>query len=461
MKTDFSFDIYRYQKIIDPFIIGFIYILNKTNKFSLFLNDSGFFFLLVVIIFYILNSENIYINSKRMKIFKSLKKNFYFSLIIALTLFGLDSILMAEERFYLSKIITFVVSCNLYLYLSHVAMIQFFRKLKSKGWNNQNIIYVGGYESAKEFFFQNKKNNWVGYKFIAWFSPFVNDLSKDLDSDFLCEGTLNKIEDFLNTHKIDKIIFSTETEKKNDINNILLKLGNKAIPVSINPYWVTKSMSLKKNFIGESLIIDIWSSKLTFTDRILKRLMDLVLSFLILIITSPIILLTCFIIKISSPGPIIFKQSRYGLSGIKFNIYKFRSMNVTEAGDTENLKSAKKNDPRFYPFGSIIRKFSVDELPQLFNVIKGDMSIVGPRPHAVNHNEIYKRLIPEYMQRHILKPGITGLAQVNGLRGEIKHPKMMQKRVEMDLEYLNNWSIKLDFSIIFETIFNINTKQTY
>ena len=167
MKTDFSFDIYRYQKIIDPFIICFLYILNKTNKFSLFLNDSGFFFLLVVIIFYILNSENIYINSKRMKIFKSLKKNFYFSLIIALTLFGLDSILMAEEKFYLFKIITFIVSCNLYLYLSHVAMIQFFRKLKSKGWNNQNIIYVGGYESAKEFFSQNKKNNWVGYKFIA------------------------------------------------------------------------------------------------------------------------------------------------------------------------------------------------------------------------------------------------------------------------------------------------------
>ena len=460
MKTDFSRDFFRYQKLLDPFFIGSIFIINK-NRYDFFLTDPGYFLFLLVVIFYILNSEKIYINSKKIKILQSLKNTFYFSIILTLTLFTVDFILITQKQYYLSKMGVFFALCNLYLYSSHILMIQFFRNLKSKGWNNQNIIYVGGYNSAKEFYLQNKKNNWVGYKLIGWYSPFVKDITKRLDSNLGCNGGLSEIDSFCLQNRVDRIIFSTETETKNDINNILFYLGNKAIPVSINPYWVTRSMSIKKNFIGDSLLVDIWSSNLTLTDRVAKRLIDLFFSSLLLLIISPLLLLICLIIKFTSKGPIIFKQARYGLFGNKFNIYKFRSMKVTEPGDKQNLRSATLNDSRTYPFGSFMRKFSIDELPQLFNVIKGDMSLVGPRPHAVNHNEIYKEIIPEYMQRHILKPGITGLAQVNGLRGEIKNSKMMEKRVEMDLEYLNNWSLKLDFLIIFETFFNLNTKQTY
>ena len=272
---------------------------------------------------------------------------------------------------------------------------------------------------------------------------------------------LNNIDDYMKKNKIDRIIFSTETDNQTDIRDVLFSLGKKSIPVTINPYWVTKGMLIDKRFIGDSLCIDIWSSKLTMTDRFFKRLMDLMIAFLLLVLTSPILILTALFIRLSSRGPIIFSQARAGLSGNNFYIYKFRSMNVTEPGDKKNLQSAKFNDPRFYPFGRFIKKYSIDELPQIFNVIKGDMSIVGPRPHAINHNEIYKELIPEYMQRHIFKPGITGLAQVSGFRGEIKSKNMMEKRVEMDLDYMNNWSLKLDFFIIFKTVFNLKTKQTY
>jgi len=156
-------------------------------------------------------------------------------------------------------------------------------------------------------------------------------------------------------------------------------------------------------------------------------------------------------VKLSSPGPVLFKQRRYGLNGQEIIVYKFRSMTVMENGD--NVVQAKQNDPRITKFGGFLRRTSLDELPQFINVLQGRMSIVGPRPHAVYHNEQYRKLINGYMLRHKVKPGITGLAQVNGFRGETDTLEKMKQRVEYDLQYLKNWSLGLDLSIIFRTAF--------
>lgn len=183
---------------------------------------------------------------------------------------------------------------------------------------------------------------------------------------------------------------------------------------------------------------------------VVKRLFDMVVSVLALVVLSPVLLTVALLVKLSSPGPIIFKQRRYGLDGQEIYIYKFRSMSVMEDG--QQVIQARKDDNRITPIGRILRQSSLDELPQLFNVLQGNMSLVGPRPHAIAHNEEYRKLIKGYMIRHKVLPGITGLAQVNGCRGETARIEEMQARVQYDLEYLRRWSALLDLKILALTL---------
>ena len=197
-------------------------------------------------------------------------------------------------------------------------------------------------------------------------------------------------------------------------------------------------------------VISVCESPFTGFDGAVKRISDIVFSILILILITPVLIAVAIAVKRSSPGPIIFKQRRYGLDGKEILVYKFRSMTVTEDGGT--VMQAQKGDARVTPLGAFLRKTSLDELPQFINVLQGRMSIVGPRPHAVAHNEIYRKLIKGYMVRHKVKPGITGWAQVNGLRGETDTLDKMQGRIDYDLDYLRHWSLRLDISIILRTV---------
>ena len=197
-------------------------------------------------------------------------------------------------------------------------------------------------------------------------------------------------------------------------------------------------------------VVGICETPFTGTNELLKRVSDVVLASLILLILLPLLLPIALGVKLSSPGPVIFKQRRNGLDGEEIWIYKFRSMTTQDNGHT--MAQATKHDARVTPFGAFLRRTSLDELPQFFNVLQGRMSVVGPRPHAVAHNEMYRKLISAYMVRHKVKPGITGWAQVNGLRGETDTTEKMAARVEFDLEYLRNWSLGLDLQIIVRTV---------
>jgi putative colanic acid biosynthesis UDP-glucose lipid carrier transferase len=181
-----------------------------------------------------------------------------------------------------------------------------------------------------------------------------------------------------------------------------------------------------------------------------KRASDIVISLLVLLLVSPILLAIAIAIKLGSPGPVIFKQRRYGLDGKEIMVYKFRSMTVTEDGD-KSYTQVVRGDARVTRLGALLRKTSLDELPQFLNVLEGKMSVVGPRPHAIAVNEQYRKLISGYMIRHKVKPGITGWAQVNGYRGgdDLVH---MRHRIEYDLDYLRNWTLRLDLYIIFRTV---------
>jgi len=186
-----------------------------------------------------------------------------------------------------------------------------------------------------------------------------------------------------------------------------------------------------------------------------KRVTDIVIAGGLLIVAAPFMLLIALLIRLTSPGPVIFKQRRYGLDGQEIVVYKFRTMTVAEDGD--RVEQARRNDSRVTPLGRVLRRYSLDELPQLINVLQGRMSLVGPRPHAVAHNEQYRKLIRGYMMRHKALPGITGLAQVNGFRGETENVQQMEARVKYDLEYLRNWSVLLDLKILAKTALRVLT----
>jgi len=202
-------------------------------------------------------------------------------------------------------------------------------------------------------------------------------------------------------------------------------------------------------FLGVPLIA-LCETPFHGTRGVSKRLTDLVLAGLILLPVAPFMLIVGLLIRLTSPGPAIFKQRRYGLDGQEITVYKFRTMTVTEDGGS--IKQATKDDSRITPLGRMLRRTSIDELPQLLNVLQGRMSLVGPRPHAIAHNELYRKLIKGYMIRHKVAPGMTGLAQVHGMRGETQTLEQMEQRIKYDLDYLRNWSPLLDLKILVKTV---------
>ncbi|RYF57735.1 MAG: exopolysaccharide biosynthesis polyprenyl glycosylphosphotransferase, partial [Comamonadaceae bacterium] len=222
-----------------------------------------------------------------------------------------------------------------------------------------------------------------------------------------------------------------------------------------------EGFSVDNTEIAGISLMSLHETQMLGLSKALKRLMDIVVAGAMVTVLSPIMLSAAIAVKLSSPGPIIFRQQRYGEDGERINVYKFRSMRVQEIQNGVVVQ-ASKNDDRVTRVGRFLRKSSIDELPQLFNVLKGTMSIVGPRPHAAEHNELYRRQIKGYMLRHTVKPGITGWAQVNGLRGETDTLEKMERRAEFDRYYIRNWSLWLDITILFRTaLLVIRDKNAY
>lgn len=237
------------------------------------------------------------------------------------------------------------------------------------------------------------------------------------------------------------------------IKSVLYALRHHTIEVRFIPEWGDiPLLNHRVSSIAGLYSLDLSCSPMDGSARVIKRLEDLLLGGGIVLLILPVCLLIGLVVKLTSPGPVLFKQYRTGINGQKFKVYKFRSM-VVHQEVSDQVTQAVKGDTRITPLGAFLRRTSLDELPQFYNVLQGRMSIVGPRPHALAHNEFYKDLVESYMQRHKVKPGITGWAQVNGYRGETDTLDKMQKRVEYDLWYIDNWSLWLDLKIIFKTVF--------
>ena len=445
-----------FQKVFDPIFLVFIFFFIVKKEINLNYN----FFIILIFNFLILNSQKIYKSYRVKNLIYLLPDIFFISCAITLiSILNVEYLLLKNI-----VIIKFFISCFIYLSIHHFLIRNILRILRSKGFNTRNAIFIGNKKSYTSLSKTLKNNPWLGYKIVYWFTNSQKEIStsKSTEGNQYFNGGVDKLKELLNSRNkgIDKIFFCNEHSDIIGMDEILKIIGDSCISSSYLINWDASSLSLTKEYYGEIIGLNLWNPEDSLLNYKVKRISDFFISLFLIIFTSPILLLTAIAIKLTSKGPIIFKQSRYGLNGKSFTMFKFRTMYFEEK-NSKKIIQAKLNDKRITKVGRFIRKYCIDELPQLINVIKGEMSLVGPRPHAVEHNEYYRKQITGYMQRHSKLPGMTGLAQINGARGETSNIELMKKRIKYDIEYNNNWDLGKDFLILIRTFFTVLNGRSF
>ncbi|GAC1304220.1 MAG: undecaprenyl-phosphate glucose phosphotransferase [Steroidobacteraceae bacterium] len=345
--------------------------------------------------------------------------------------------------------LTWAVVTPIALVFSTLAMQEVMHHFLMNAFENRSAIFAGYNNSSLELARRLRSNPAMRLEV----SGFFDDRSSDrlgMESDAKLIGSLSDLSAYVKEHGTDVIFIALPIRHVKRVMNLLDDLRDTTASIYYVPdVFVFDLIQARSGEIHGIPVVAMCETPFYGYRGVTKRLTDIVLSITILLLFLPLLLLIAILVKFSSPGPVIFKQRRYGLDGQEIGVYKFRTMTVTEDGP--QVRQASKTDSRITRIGGVLRRTSLDELPQLINVLQGRMSLVGPRPHAVAHNEEYRKLIKGYMVRHKVLPGITGLAQVNGCRGETAQLEEMEARVNYDLDYLRRWTPMLDLKIILLT----------
>ncbi|TWU05693.1 undecaprenyl-phosphate glucose phosphotransferase [Stieleria varia] len=279
------------------------------------------------------------------------------------------------------------------------------------------------------------------------------------NSAYSLSGDLQELVNRCQVGEVDTVLITLPMRAEDRIKYLLDQLSDSTASVYIVPdFFVFELLHSRWTSMGGLPAVSVFENPLFGVDGVTKRIADIFLAFCALLVAAVPMMLIATMVKLTSKGPVFFRQRRYGLDGREILVWKFRSMRTCDNGPV--VKQATKDDPRITRVGAILRKTSLDELPQLFNVLEGSMSLVGPRPHASAHNEQYRSLIRGYMLRHKVKPGITGLAQVNGCRGETETIDKMERRIQWDHQYIRRWSLWLDLKILFKTVMVVWKQDT-
>jgi putative colanic acid biosynthesis UDP-glucose lipid carrier transferase len=342
----------------------------------------------------------------------------------------------------------------------HIGRRLILAKLRAKPTEPRRVAVVGANDLGLRLINSMSDMPWLGYKVMGFYDDRTpsNEVNRRLVGGSIdVKGGLDQLYQDAHDGKLDIVFIALPMRAELRMHAVIDRLAD----TTVSPYVIPDVFSFdllhsRLTCLQGIPALSIYDSPLV-DNSWAKRMEDLIFGFGILALLAIPMLLVALGVKLTSPGPVFFKQTRYGMGGEKIKVWKFRSMTVCEDG--AKVEQAKRSDPRITPFGNFLRRTSLDELPQLFNVIGGSMSLVGPRPHAVAHNEFYRGQIKGYMLRHKVKPGITGLAQINGFRGETETLDKMSGRIAYDLEYIRNWSVILDIKILWKTIFKgfVNT----
>ncbi|MCH9741607.1 MAG: undecaprenyl-phosphate glucose phosphotransferase [Proteobacteria bacterium] len=377
--------------------------------------------------------------------------SFSWFVLSSIVLFGLWAFKVSEDfsRLWLGSwlLLGWLVSV-MWRLAAYVAL----NRLRSMGYNHKHVVIVGAGRLGQSLVEKIQASSWTGYQVAAFFD---DNIGKQQQLIFGVQVyPAHSLQAWLQSHHIDEVWFALPLRAEKRLQQLLYDLRHSMVNIRYIPN--LNSLRLLNHAPREVLgfsMLDLSMSPMSDPmQRLLKFVEDKLLSLMIILLISPLLLFLAIGVKVTSNGPVFYRQQRHGWNGESFEVLKFRSMVVHSESDG-HVTQATVGDARITPFGSFLRRTSLDELPQFINVLKGDMSIVGPRPHAVAHNDYYSEQIDGYMLRHKMKPGITGWAQVNGWRGETDTLEKMQKRVEFDLWYIEHWSLWLDLKIIMMTIF--------
>lgn len=351
----------------------------------------------------------------------------------------------------------FFIAFYIVLIIARIIELALLRSYRAKGHNRRTVVFVGNDPAVLDMYNELVEDPSAGY-FVKGY--YADAEIKNAPAEFKRLGTMEDLDMFMNATLNDTINgIPSQIEDcfcclSHQLSDEIFKIMHFCDKNVIHFYYIPRAFGEYKLHLDPKMFMDrmIYSSHTeplsSLGNRAIKRAFDIAVSLFACVCMIPLLPIIAIGIKVQSPGPLLFRQSRTGINGNTFQCLKFRSMHVNKDADKVQ---ATKNDPRKFAFGNFMRKTNLDELPQFFNVLKGDMSIVGPRPHMLHHTEIYGTLIDKYMVRHFCKPGITGWAQVTGYRGETKELWQMKERVERDIWYIENWSFWLDIRIIFMT----------
>ena len=320
--------------------------------------------------------------------------------------------------------------------------------------NARKAVFVGLNEVSTALAGQLKSNGEYCMEVVGFFDDRSAERLAEGFSHGQLLGNLRNLAAYVNTNDVQVIFIALPMRHLQRVRDLIEELRDTTASIYYVPdIFVFDLIQSRTGVINGMPVVALCETPFYGLRGVVKRVSDVMLASLGLLVLLPFLLVVLLVIKLTSPGPGIFRQRRYGLDGHEIVVYKFRTMRVTE--DQGHIMQATRNDGRITPVGRFLRRYSIDELPQLFNVLQGRMSLVGPRPHAVAHNEEYRKLIKGYMIRHKVQPGITGLAQVNGCRGETSQLEEMEKRIKYDLDYLRHWSLMLDLKILTATVVQI------
>jgi putative colanic acid biosynthesis UDP-glucose lipid carrier transferase len=374
-------------------------------------------------------------------------------LVLLALLFAIGYATKTSTEFSRRVVLTWAIVTPIPLILVSIAFNEIVRQFMLAPNNVRSAVFAGYNEVSLTLSDRIRENPGLGIRIEGYFDDrSVERLGLPVGQELL--GGLSDLPAHVNAARSDLIFIALPMRQVQRVVDLLDDLRDTTASIYFVPdIFVMDLIQSRTAEISGIPIVAMCETPFQGLNGLVKRTMDVTFSLLGLLVLSPLLLAVALLIKLGSPGPVIFRQRRYGLDGQIIDVYKFRTMTVVEDGP--RVKQVTRDDPRVTPIGRFLRRYSIDELPQLFNVIGGSMSLVGPRPHAVAHNEEYRRLIKGYMVRHKVLPGITGLAQVNGCRGETSRLEEMKARIEYDLEYLRQWTPTLDMRILFKTAWQV------
>lgn len=352
------------------------------------------------------------------------------------------------------RLVYFYMLFFVFLFVSRVISMKVLKFIRSQGYNFKNVVIIGANDTGAKMQKTLSKDLTFGYRVLGFFDDTETEPLDSIATPIL--GRLEAVEAYISTEKVDEMYIALHIDNIKIINQLTELCERYMVRIKFIPDFqlYTKSRKVEISFYGNTPVLMLRREPLELTvNRLLKKTFDLCFSILVIVLLFPWLFpILMILIKLDSPGPIFFRQERSGRDNRAFSCLKFRTMRLNASANTQQ---ATVGDRRVTKLGAFLRKTNLDELPQFFNVLYGNMSVVGPRPHMLAHTQQYSELINNYLVRHYAKPGISGWAQVNGYRGETKELSDMKDRVEYDIWYIENWSLMLDLKIIFRTIFNV------